>query len=120
VEDVAVIVLRSETTILLDGNGGGLDSQLRSQNVLGAISLLESKGLGSGLPITELKCLLGLLLVVDNKAVGLDGGRKVGVSKISINLSPSSRDLELAEAEADSIDGLLQKCGRCCGHSPEE
>ncbi|CEI60630.1 unnamed protein product [Fusarium venenatum] len=108
VEDVAVIILRSETAVLLNSDGGSLDSQLGSQNVLGAISLLESEGLGSGLPVTELECLLSLLLAVDNEAVGLDGGGKVGVSKVSIDLGPGGRDLERAEAETDSIDGLLQ------------
>jgi hypothetical protein len=115
VEDVAVIILRSETTVLLDGDGRGLDSQLGSQNILGAISLLESEGLGSSLPITERQRLLNILLVVDNKAVGLDGGGKVGVSKVSIDLGPSGRNLELAEAKADSIDGLLQSRGVTLG-----
>ncbi|KAI6753231.1 hypothetical protein HG531_005400 [Fusarium graminearum] len=108
VEDVAVIILRSEAAVLLDGDSRGLDSQLRSQNVLGTISLLESERLGSGLPVTELKCLLNLLLVVDNEAVGLDSGGKVRVSKVGIDLGPGGRNLELAEAKADSVDGLLQ------------
>ncbi|KAI6775598.1 hypothetical protein HG530_002356 [Fusarium avenaceum] len=91
VEDVTVIVLRGKAT-----------------NVLSTISLLECKRLGGSLPIAELESLLAFLLVVDDKAVAVDGGRKVGVSKVSINLSPGGGNLELTKAKADSIDRLLQ------------
>ena len=112
VEDVTVVVLRSETTVLLDGDSGGLDSNIGAERGAGVVGLLEDEALGSNLPVAQLNRVLSLLLVKGDEAVDGDRSEQRSSRSVNFSFSPGSRNLELAKALLNGIDALLEG-GRC-------
>ncbi|GJC96588.1 hypothetical protein ColKHC_05414 [Colletotrichum higginsianum] len=115
VEDVAVVRLRREATVLLDGDGVRLDRQLRAERRLRAIGLLEGEALGGGLPINELRRLLRLLLVEADEAVGPDVRREGADNDVLGELSPGGLGLDPAQGLAESLLGLSEGEGKTLG-----
>ncbi|TKW58527.1 hypothetical protein CTA1_6466 [Colletotrichum tanaceti] len=98
VEDVAVVRLRREATVLLDGDG-----------------LLEGEALGGRLPVDKLRRLLRLLLVKADEAVGLDGRGQGAGNDVLGELSPGGLELDSAQGLAESLLDLSEGQGKTFG-----
>ncbi|SPQ23267.1 36e2a951-d464-403c-a585-ae5b8d13a663 [Thermothielavioides terrestris] len=108
VEDVAVIVERRESAVLLDVDGEGLDRKVGTQVDLRAVRLLEDEALGGFLPAVELQRRLRLVLLEGHKAGRLQPLGKGPRQALGGSLAPRSSDLNLLERLLKGVGQLGQ------------